>query len=50
VLVWSTIMAEPAVWASSVPLRLRTVFVKSNHLRSTASGIDVWLVGCMDAS
>jgi hypothetical protein len=40
-LVRSTIMAEPAVWASSVPLRLRTVFVKSNHLRSIAISLSM---------
>jgi hypothetical protein len=40
-LVRSTILGEPAVWASSVSLRLRTVFAKSNHLRSTAIALSM---------
>jgi hypothetical protein len=43
-------LAEPALWASSALLRLRTAFIKSNHLRSAAKAIDRQLEDCMDAA
>jgi hypothetical protein len=43
-------LAEPALWASTAPLRLRTAFIKSNHWHSTAKAIDGQLEDCMDTA